>query len=68
MLGSFGFLKKRNDNKAMVVGIKDECLETSNGSKLIPKDMKHVPHTRLNSIATGNLDDNGYCNTFTNEI
>lgn len=64
--GRFGFVKMGNDGEAEVVGIGDVCLETSNGSKLILKDVKHIPDIRLNLISTGKLDDDGYCNTFVN--
>ena len=45
------------------MGIGDICLETL-GSKLILKDVRHVPDIRLNLISAGKLDDEGFVNYF----
>ena len=39
-------------------------LETSNGTALILKNVKHIPDIRMNLISTRKLDDEGFCNTF----
>ena len=38
-------------------------LETSNGTALILKNVKHIPDIRMNLISTGKLDDEECCNT-----
>lgn len=53
-----------NDGVSKVVGIGDVCLETNNGTKLVLKNVKHVPDIRLNLISASNLDDDGFCNVF----
>ena len=64
--GDFGTVKMGNDGLAKITGIGDVCLETNNGTKLILKNVKHIPDIRLNLISAGKLDDEGYCNTFVN--
>ena len=63
-LGDFGVVKMGNDGLSKVVGIGTICLETNTGSKLILKEVRHVPDIRLHLISTGRLDDDGYCNIF----
>ena len=53
-----------NNGTSKIVGIGDICLETSIGSKLILKDVRHVPDIRLNLISTGRLDDEGFTHYF----
>ena len=53
-----------NDGSAKAIGMRDVCLETSNGTMLILKNVKHIPDIRMNLISTGKLDDEGFCNTF----
>lgn len=62
--GNFGTLKMGNDGLAKVMGIGNVCLEAANGSKLVLRDVRHVPDIRMNLISTGKLDDEGYCSTF----
>ncbi|CAA7059133.1 unnamed protein product [Microthlaspi erraticum] len=62
--GSYGSVKMGNDGSARVVGIGDICLETSLGTKLMLKGVKHVPDIRLNLISTGRLDDEGFYSLF----
>ncbi|KAK0589658.1 hypothetical protein LWI29_016911 [Acer saccharum] len=64
--GDFGNVKMGNDGLAKVVGIGDVCLEMTNGTRLVLKNVKHIPDIRVNIISTGKLDDEGYCNTFNN--
>ena len=40
------------------------CLETSNGTMLILKNVKHIPNICMNLISTSKLDDEGFCNIF----
>uniref|UniRef100_A0A0D3A8K0 Retrovirus-related Pol polyprotein from transposon TNT 1-94-like beta-barrel domain-containing protein n=1 Tax=Brassica oleracea var. oleracea TaxID=109376 RepID=A0A0D3A8K0_BRAOL len=49
-----------NDAMVQVAGISDICLETSIGTKLVLKDVKHVPDIMMNLISTEKLDDEGY--------
>ncbi|KAJ0020875.1 hypothetical protein Pint_32538 [Pistacia integerrima] len=40
--GSFGTMKMGNNGMSMIIGTGDVCLETSNGSRLTLKDVKHA--------------------------
>ena len=53
-----------NDGISKVVGIGTVCLKTSNGTKLILKNVRHAPDIRMNLISASVLDDDGYINTF----
>ncbi|PKI61249.1 hypothetical protein CRG98_018348 [Punica granatum] len=55
-----------NGQSCKIVGIGDVCLETELGCKLLLKKVRHVPEIRLNLISTGQLDDEGYSNEFSN--
>ena len=44
----------------------DVCLEVSNGTMPVLRDVRHVPDIRLNLISTRKLYDEGFCNTFDN--
>ena len=61
--GDFGDVRMGNSGASKIVGIGDICLETL-GSKLILKDVRHVPDIRLNLISAGKLDDEGFINYF----
>ena len=62
--GDFGNVRIRNKGVSKIVGIGDDCLETSIGNKLVLKDVRHVPDIRPNLISTGRLDDEGFTNSF----
>jgi len=62
--GDFGVLKMGNNDTSKVIGIGTVCLKTSNGTKLILKNVRHAPDIRLHLISTSVLDDDGYFNTF----
>ena len=62
--GDFGNVKMGNSGGSKIVGIGDICLETNIGSKLVLKDVRHVPDIRLNLISTGRLDDEGFTSYF----
>lgn len=62
--GDFGNVKMGNNGLAKAIGIGDVCLETNNGTMLVLKNVKHIPDIRLNLISTGKLDDEGFCNIF----
>ena len=62
--GDFGNVRMGNNGTSKIVGIGDICLETSIGSKLILKDVRHVSDIRLNLISTGRLDDEGFAHYF----
>ncbi|KAL6350220.1 hypothetical protein AAG906_004163 [Vitis piasezkii] len=53
-----------NDGSAKAIGMGDVRLETSNGTVLILKNVKHIPDTHMNLISTGKLDDEECCNIF----
>ncbi|PKI62640.1 hypothetical protein CRG98_016911 [Punica granatum] len=55
-----------NGQSCKIVGTGDVCLETELGCKLLLKKVRHVPEIRLNLISTGQLDDEGYSNEFSN--
>ncbi|CAH9120743.1 unnamed protein product [Cuscuta epithymum] len=62
--GDFGVLRMGNDGVSKVIGMGDVCLQTSNGTQLILKDVRHAPDIRLNLISVGRLDNDGFCNSF----
>ncbi|CAL1360545.1 unnamed protein product [Linum trigynum] len=64
--GDFGVVRMGNGNLSKVIGKGEVCLETMNGTKLLLKDVRHVPEMRLNLISVDKLDGEGYCNTFHN--
>ncbi|CAL1399745.1 unnamed protein product [Linum trigynum] len=64
--GDFGVVRRGNGNLSKVIGKGEVCLETMNGTKLLLKDVRHVPEMRLNLISVDKLDEEGYCNTFHN--
>ena len=66
--GDFGSVRMGNDKSANTIGIIDVHLKNENGSRLILKNVKHIPYIRMNLISTGKLDDKGFCNTFDNGI
>ncbi|KAJ0080980.1 hypothetical protein Patl1_10830 [Pistacia atlantica] len=61
---TFGTVKVGNNGLAKVIGIGNVCLEMDNGSCLLLRDVKHIPNIHLNLVSTSRLDDEGYCNTF----
>ncbi|RVW61571.1 Retrovirus-related Pol polyprotein from transposon TNT 1-94 [Vitis vinifera] len=60
----FGSVRMGNDDLAKAIGMRDVRLETSNGTMLILKNVKHIPDIRMNLISIGKLDDEGLYNTF----
>ncbi|CAL1397307.1 unnamed protein product [Linum trigynum] len=64
--GDFGVVRMGNGNLSKVIGKGEVCLETMNGTKLLLKDVRHVPEMHLNLISVDKLDEEGYCNTFHN--
>ncbi|WKA08799.1 hypothetical protein VitviT2T_026489 [Vitis vinifera] len=62
--GDSGSVRMGNDGSAKAIGMGDVRLETSNGTMLTLKNVKHIPDIRINLISTGKLDDEGFCNTF----
>ncbi|KAJ0082057.1 hypothetical protein Patl1_11038 [Pistacia atlantica] len=63
-LGDFGTVKMDNDGLVKVIGIGEVCLEMDDGSSLLLRDVKYILDIRLNLISTSRLDNEGYCNTF----
>ena len=66
--GDFGSVMMDNDGSTNTVGIGDVHLKNRNGSRLILKNVKHIPDIRMNLISICKLDDEGFCNTFNNGI
>ncbi|KAK8974716.1 hypothetical protein V6N11_013182 [Hibiscus sabdariffa] len=62
--GDFGVLKMGNDVLVSVTGTRNVRLVSNNGTKLILKDVRHAPNICLNLISAGKLDDEGFCNIF----
>ncbi|KAK9005531.1 hypothetical protein V6N11_042959 [Hibiscus sabdariffa] len=60
----FGVLKMDNDSLVSVTSMGDVSLVSNNDTKLILKDVRHATDIRLNLIFAGKLDDEGFCNTF----
>lgn len=59
-------MKLGNDGLVKVIGIRDVCLEMNNSTRLLLRGVKYIPKISLNLIYAGKLDDEGYCNTFSN--
>ncbi|KAK8981775.1 hypothetical protein V6N11_049269 [Hibiscus sabdariffa] len=53
-----------NDGLVSVTGMGDVSLVSNNGTKIILKDVRHTPNIRLNLISAGKLDNEDFCNTF----
>src|ERR1044072_731703 len=62
--GEFGDVRLAHEGVLKCVGIGDICLETSNGTKLTLKRVKHVPDIRLNLLSVAKLCDDGYDSLF----
>ncbi|KAK8600833.1 hypothetical protein V6N12_050681 [Hibiscus sabdariffa] len=62
--GDFGVLKMGNNGLVSVAGKGDVSLVSNNGTKLILKDVRQALDICLNLISIGRLDDEGFCNTF----
>ena len=60
----FGMVKMGNHVTSKIVGIGEVTLMNENGSKLVLKEVRHVPEMRLNLISTGKLDEAGMTNQF----
>ena len=60
--GDFGTVKMGNHITSKTIGIGEVTLMTENGSKLVLKEVRHVPEMRLNLISTGKLDEVGMTN------
>ena len=43
-------------------------METGNGTRLVLKNVKHIPDIRFNFISVGRLVDEGFCNTFYGDV
>ena len=46
--GDFGSVRMGNDGSAKAIGMGDVHLETSNGTVLILKNVKHIPDISMN--------------------
>ncbi|GMH29833.1 hypothetical protein Nepgr_031676 [Nepenthes gracilis] len=62
--GNFGVIRMGNEGTSQVVGKGDVVLTNNNGTKLILKDVRHVPNINLNIISASRLDDEDYYSTF----
>ncbi|KAK8487100.1 hypothetical protein V6N11_084446 [Hibiscus sabdariffa] len=63
-LGDYGVLKMGNYGLVPVTGIGDVSLVRNNGTRVTLKDVRHALDIHLNLIYAGKLDDEGFCNTF----
>ena len=55
-----GCVRMGNERACKIVGIRDVCLTTSTGCRLLLREVCHIPEVRLNLILVGRLDDEGY--------
>ena len=62
--GGYSHFRMGNEGASKTVGIRDICLKTNVGCKLLLKDVKYIPDFRLNLIFTGKLNDDSYTNQF----
>ena len=62
--GDFGSVMMDNDGSTKAIGMGNVHLETSNGTVLILKNVKHIPDIRMNLISTGKFDDEGSTTPF----
>ena len=62
--GDFRSVRMGNDGSTKAIGMGNVRLETSNGTVLILKNVKHIPDIRMNLISTCKLDDERFCNAF----
>ena len=62
--GDYSHVQTGNDGASKIIGIRDICLETSIGCKLLLKDVSYVSYIFLILISTNKLDDDGYTNQF----
>ncbi|WVZ17355.1 hypothetical protein V8G54_010337 [Vigna mungo] len=62
--GDFGTVKMGNHVTSKIVGIREVTLTIENGTRLVLKEVRHVPEMRLNLISVGKLDDAGMNNQF----
>jgi hypothetical protein len=53
-------LEWRNNEVCKISRVRDVCVETSLGCKLILKKVRHVPDMRFHLISVGVFDDDGY--------
>ena len=58
--GDFGKVKMANHSMTEAIGIGDVVLVSNSGSKLVLRDVRHVPDIPLSINSTGKLDDEGY--------
>ena len=57
-------VKMGNHVTSKIVGIGEVTLMTENGSKLVLKEVRHVPEMHLNLISTGKLGEARMINHF----
>ena len=60
------YVKMGDNGECKIVAVRDVCLTTLIGCRLILKDVRHVPDIRLNLISIGRMDDEGYSGSFRN--
>ena len=63
-IGDHGYVKMGDNGECKIVGVRNVCLTTSTGSRLILKDVQHVSDIKLNMILIGWMDDEGYNGSF----
>ncbi|KAJ0080613.1 hypothetical protein Patl1_23435 [Pistacia atlantica] len=57
----------KSKSNSMVIDIGDVRLEMDNGSSILLRDVKHIFDIHLNLISMSRFDDEGYCNTFSDD-
>ena len=66
--GDYDYVKMGNDGACRIVGIREVCLLTSTGCRMVLRDVCRVPDIRPNLISTRRLDDEDYKGRFQNGI
>ncbi|KAG8385877.1 hypothetical protein BUALT_Bualt03G0090800 [Buddleja alternifolia] len=65
--GKFGDVRTANHGVIECIGVGEICLEISNGSKMVLKDVKHIPSVRLNLLSVGKLCGEKYDSLFSGD-
>ncbi|KAF2302372.1 hypothetical protein GH714_035049 [Hevea brasiliensis] len=65
-LGDYDVVKMGNDNLSEVDGKRDVCLMMETSTRLVLRDVRHIPYMQQNLISICRLDDEGFCNSFMN--
>ncbi|KAG8370165.1 hypothetical protein BUALT_Bualt14G0088900 [Buddleja alternifolia] len=65
--GKFEDVRTADHEVIECICVGEICLETSNGSKMVLKDVKHIPSVRLNLLSVGKLCGEKYDSLFSGD-